>query len=97
MNLSHDSHGWKFPPHDHPVNAFFDRDALLEHLERGDWRNLVILGLWRAKMNAERFFASEPAAKSMAVLVWRYNGAVQLIQIGRRGGHKVLWTFRRAD
>ena len=84
---------WKFPPPDHPANAFFDRDALLEC---EDWRDLVTLGLWRAKMNAERFFASEPAAKSMTVLVGRYNGAVQLIQIGRSGEHEVLWTFRQA-
>jgi len=48
-------------------------------------------------MNAERFFAAEPAAKSMTVLVGRYNGAVQLIQIGRNGEHEVLWIFRQAD
>jgi len=97
MNLSHGLHGWKFPPIDHPTNEFFDRDALLERLENEDWRDWVTRGLWRAKLHAERFFDAEPAARSMTVLVWRYNGEVQLIQIGRQGEHEVLWTFRQAD
>lgn len=88
---------WNFPHPSHPVNAFFDRIALFTRLDREDWRDWVTVGLPRAKANAARFFASEPAARSFVLLVWRADGAVQLVRIGRRGGHKVLWTLRRSD
>lgn len=88
---------WTFPHPSHPVNAFFDRIALFTRLDREDWREWVTVGLPRAKANAKRFYESEPKARIFTIPVWRADGSVQLVRIGRRGGHKVLWTFREAD
>lgn len=95
--IAHFPHNWKFPPIDHPTNAHFNMDALRERLEREDWRDWITLGLRHAKWEAERFFAAEPEARAFVLPVWRADGSVQLVRIGPRGGHKVLWTFRQAD
>lgn len=94
---THFPQDWNLPPLSHPVNALFDRAALLARLELQDWRNWITLGLRRAKWEAERFFATEPTARAYVTLVWHADGSVRLVRIGPRGGHRVLWTFRQAD
>lgn len=93
---THFPQDWKFPHPSHPVNAHFDRIALFTQLDRADWRDWITLGLPRAKESAKRFFASKPKARAFVIPVWRADGSVQLVSIGPRGGHKVLWTFRQA-
>ena len=88
---------WLFPPLNHPVNALVDMDALRERLAREDWREWVTVSLRHAKWDAERFFASNPKARAYVTIVWLGDGSVRIVRIGPRGGHKVLWTFRRAD
>lgn len=88
---------WLFPPLGHHVNALIDMDALRARLEREDWRDWVTLGLPRAKAAAAEFFAAHPKAKAFVLPVWLHDDSVRLVRIGPRGGHRVLWTFRRAS
>jgi len=88
---------WIFPPASHPSNALFDLDAFRERLEREPWRRWITLGLPRAKGEAARFFISHPTATAYVTPVWLHDDSVRLIRIGRRGGHRILWTFRRAS
>ena len=88
---------WIFPPLAHPSNALFDMDAFRARLEREDWRDLVTLGLPRAKGDAARFFVANPKARAYVTPVWMPDDSVRLVRIGRRGGHRILWTFRRAS
>lgn len=86
---------WKFPPADHRINTIFDVNAFRARLERENWRDWITAGLPRAKRKAEQFFASNPEARMFVTPVWHPDGAVRLVQIGPRGGHRILWTFGR--
>lgn len=86
---------WKFPPVDHPINTMFDLNTFRSRLERENWRSWITAGLPRAKREAERFFASQPNAHHFVTPVWCGDGAVRLVKIGPRGGHRILWTFGR--
>jgi len=88
---------WIFPPASHHSRELFDLDAFRARLEREDWRDLVTLGLRRAKAAAAEFFAANPKAKAFVLPVWLHDDSVRLVRIGPRGGHRVLWTFRRAS
>lgn len=95
-STTHFPQDWNLPPLSHPVNALFDREALLERLDREDWRSWVPVGLPCAKKEAERFFAANPEARAFVTPVWCGDGSVRLVRIGPRGGRRVLWTFRQA-
>lgn len=86
---------WKFPPADHRINTIFDVNAFRTRLEREPWRDWITARLPNAKRQAERFFASHPNARAFVTPVWCADGAVRLVQIGPRGGHRILWTFGR--
>jgi len=88
---------WVFPPLSHPSHALFDLHAFRGRLEREDWRDIVTIGLRRAKAAAAEFFAANPKAKAFVLPVWMADDSVRLVRIGPRGGHRVLWTFRRAS
>jgi|GEM_PF-2290534 len=88
---------WIFPPLNHHSRALFDLDEFRARLEREDWRDLVTIGLRRAKADATSFFAANPAARAYVVPVWMPDDSVRLVRIGPRGGHRILWTFRRAS
>src|SRR5690606_15367028 len=88
---------WIFPPLNHSANAPFLLEAFRERLARVDWRDLVTIGLPRAKGAAARFFIANPQARAYVTPVWMPDDSVRLVRIGRRGGHRILWTFRRAS
>ena len=88
---------WIFPPLSHPANALIDMDAFRERLAREDWRDWITLGLPRVKGEAAKFFADNPTARAYVAPVWMADDSVRLVRIGPRGGHRILWTFRRAS
>lgn len=94
---SHFQQNWTFPPATHPARELFDLDAFRERLAREHWRKWLTLGLPRAKSEAARFFSANPTARAYVTPVWLHDDSVRLVRIGPRGGHRILWTFRRAD
>jgi len=52
--------------------------------------------LRQALASAAAYFAVEPVAEAILVVCIKASGAIVLERIGRKGGHKTLWTFVQA-
>ena len=52
--------------------------------------------LRQALISAAAYFAVEPVAEAIHVVCIKASGAIVLERIGRKGGHKTLWTFVQA-
>ena len=79
------------PSATNPVSQLLDTTIVLEMLAS---RNLSTLT--QALSGAKAYFAVEPVAEAIHVVCIKASGAIVLERIGRKGGHKTLWTFVRA-
>ena len=76
------------PLSDSPLREMFD----VEQLAYRKWTTLA-----DAKASAKRTFERHGSAiRSVCFIVLTATDAVQLVQIGPRGGSKVLWNFGKA-
>ena len=79
------------PPQGHPAREMF----AVEDLVAIATRQVDPIDLQRAKFAAKRYFAAaSPAARRVVYIIMRSdNDQLELISVGRRGGHKVEWRF----
>lgn len=81
----------RLPPQDSTIRECFDMAHLAEIVAP---ENRLKLQTFReALSNAKSFFAQNKGVKVVNSVTLRANGELWLIQVGPRGGWKVLWNF----
>jgi hypothetical protein len=81
----------RLPPQDSKVRECFDLSHLAEMCAP---ENRLKLPTFRqALTNAKSFFGQNKGVKVVNSVTLRANGELWLIQVGPRGGWKVLWNF----
>lgn len=81
----------RLPPRDSAIRECFDTAHLAELCAP---ENRLKLPTFReAKVNAREFFLKNKGVKQVNTITLRADGELWLIQIGPRGGWKVLWNF----
>lgn len=79
------------PTTTNPTRQLIDVASIAETLSPVNRGKLPTLR--QALTNAAAYFAAEPAAKAMHVVCRKANDTIVLERVGRRGGHKTIWTF----
>lgn len=82
------------PTVNNPTRQLIDVASIADMLNPGARGKLPTLR--HALINAAAYFAVEPAAEAIHVVCIKASGAIVLERIGRKGGHKTLWTFVQA-
>jgi len=79
------------PSASHPARDLFDVAHLAQVAAPENRAKLHTL--ISAKASAKAFLSTNTFAKSVVFIVIRADGHLHLMQIGPKGGHKVLWDF----
>lgn len=82
------------PTVNNPTRQLIDVASIAEMLNPGARGKLPTLR--QALASAAAYFAVEPVAEAIHVVCIKASGAIVLERIGRKGGHKTLWTFVQA-
>lgn len=82
------------PTTTNPTRELIDVASIVEMLSPVNRGKMPTLR--QALASAASYFAVEPAAAAVHVVCIKASGAIVLERIGKRGGHRTLWTFVQA-
>jgi hypothetical protein len=83
---------YPLPTADHPARELIDVAHVAEVLHPDNAHKLP--AIWQARRSALEFFAAEPAARRLAVIVVRADTDEKwLVTFGRKGGWRKEWNF----